>query len=107
MSDRLYRTADGDIVPEGHADAAFLVVGDSGAVPAEYADAVKAYREGAPKAKHTPKAAEPKVASKPSGDGLDDLTADELRDRMAELDIEGRSSITRKDDMIDAIRNAG
>lgn len=52
MSERLYATGDGTIVAEGHPDAAFLVVGDSGRIPAEFADAVAAFRDGK---KHTPK----------------------------------------------------
>ena len=34
----------------------------------------------------------------------DDRTVEELRDRAAELDIEGRSSMS-KDELIDALRN--
>lgn len=44
MSGRLYRTVDGDIVEEGDPSAAFLVVGEDGEVPEEYADAVKTHR---------------------------------------------------------------
>lgn len=44
MSDRLYRTTDGEIVPEGDPRAAFLVVGAGGAVPPEWARAVDEYR---------------------------------------------------------------
>lgn len=42
---RLYRTDDGRIVAEGDPTATFLVVGQGGTIPAEYADAVKAYTD--------------------------------------------------------------
>jgi hypothetical protein len=42
-ADRLWRTADGQIVPDGHPDAAFLVAGVGGPVGSEHIDAVKAY----------------------------------------------------------------
>ena len=38
------------------------------------------------------------------GGSYDDWTAEELRERAAELDIEGRSTMT-KDELIDALRN--
>ena len=69
MSDRLYRTADDEIVAEGDDRAAFLVVGSSGAVPPEWADAVAEFRKGGEKAKPAPvddeKVVEPKAAAKP------------------------------------------
>ena len=69
MSERLYRTTDGEIVAEGDDRAAFLVVGPSGAVPAEWADAVADFRKGGEKAKPAPaddeKVVEPKAAAKP------------------------------------------
>jgi hypothetical protein len=37
---RLWRTEQGDIVPEGHPDAAFLVVGEGCEVPDEFEAAV-------------------------------------------------------------------
>lgn len=40
---RLCRTDDGRIVPDGHPEAAFLVVGVGAEVPAEFEDAVTAY----------------------------------------------------------------
>ncbi len=46
MSGRLYRTTDDEIVAEGDPRAAFLVVGDGGDVPDEFADAVAAFRKG-------------------------------------------------------------
>ena len=52
---RLYRTTDDQIVAEGHPDAAYLVVGDSGKVPAKWADAVKEYEQA--------HAAKPKAAT--------------------------------------------
>lgn len=39
-----------------------------------------------------------------SSGSYDDWTVDDLRDRAAELDIEGRSSMT-KDELISALRN--
>lgn len=39
-----------------------------------------------------------------SSGSYDDWTVDELHDRAAELDIEGRSTMT-KDELIDALRN--
>jgi hypothetical protein len=38
------------------------------------------------------------------GESYEDRTVDELRDRAAELDIEGRSEMD-KDELIDALRN--
>lgn len=42
-SQRLCRTADGRIVPDGHPDAAFLVAGAGAEVPAEFEAAVSAF----------------------------------------------------------------
>ena len=45
-SERLCRTVDGRIVPDGHVDSAFLVVGVGSVVPAEFEAAVSAYLAG-------------------------------------------------------------
>lgn len=44
----LYRTNDGRIVAEGDTDAAFLVVGTGGTIPAEFAKDVKAFVASTP-----------------------------------------------------------
>lgn len=66
MSERLYRTRDGEIVGEGNPDAAFLVVGEGCKVPPEWADAVEAFRAGSKKkVARTPKPKGQERESKP------------------------------------------